>query len=233
MLTKQIGCSFKDLDTKEGIVTGYFAHFGNIDSDGDIIVKGAFAKTIQENGPLSGQPRIKHLLDHDRTKGVGVLRVLQEDETGLYYESKAGSWSLGQDFIKMCDDGLITEHSIGYSVIKGNATNQAYELLELRLREGSSLQCWGANPMTPLTGVKSDTDLLEYTQVLKKALKNGTYTDETFIQLEKQFAEIQAFLQTKTTQPDPIEVTEDTTEPGDDEKQLSQFISQLRKELQH
>lgn len=226
MLTKQIGCGFKDLDTKQGIVTGYFAHFGNIDSDGDIIVKGAFAKTIQENGPSSVQPRIKHLLDHDRTKGVGVLQVLQEDETGLYYESKAGGWALGQDFLKMCEDGLITEHSIGYSVIKANSTQQAYELLELRLREGSSLQCWGANSMTPLTGVKSDTDLLEYTLVLKKALKNGTYTDETFIQLEKQFAEIQAFLQTKTTQPEPQEAAA-TTEPDGDEKHTP--ISQLLK----
>ncbi len=80
--------------------------------------------------------------------------------------------------------------------------------------------------MTPLTGVKSESDLLEYTLTLKKALKNGTYTDETFIQLEKQFAEIQAFLQTKTTQPEPQDVSA-TTEPDGDEKQSS--ISQLLK----
>jgi phage head maturation protease len=45
------GAIIKDLDTKQGIVTGYYSVFGNIDSDGDMIMPGAFLKTISENGP--------------------------------------------------------------------------------------------------------------------------------------------------------------------------------------
>ena len=38
-----------DADMKAGIVKGYASVFNNIDSDGDIIKKGAYKKTIQEN----------------------------------------------------------------------------------------------------------------------------------------------------------------------------------------
>jgi phage head maturation protease len=69
-----------DIDASKGIVTGYFAAFNNKDSDGDIIVKGAFAKTIKERGPQSSKPRIKHLLDHGSRQNqssrafIGALR---------------------------------------------------------------------------------------------------------------------------------------------------------------
>ena len=45
-----------DADEKMGIVEGYGSVFGNVDSDGDIITKGAYRKTITENGN-----RVKYL----------------------------------------------------------------------------------------------------------------------------------------------------------------------------
>ncbi len=110
----QLLASIKDADIKQGIVTGYFASFNTLDSDNDIIMPGAFAKTIMEMGPASAKPRTKHLLNHDTGQPLGLLMTLKEDMTGLYYESKIGDHSLGVDFMKMVDCGLITEHSIGY-----------------------------------------------------------------------------------------------------------------------
>jgi uncharacterized protein len=203
---KSLHANIKDLDTKQGVVSGYFAAFNNKDSDGDIIVPGAFSETLKLNGPASKNPRIKHLLDHDRTKGIGVLTELEEDTYGLRYVSKAGSWTLGQDFLKMCEGGLITEHSIGYSVQKGqpDKNQDAYMLLELRLWEGSSLQAWGANPNTPLLGVKSDGDLVSAFQTLTKALERGTYTDDTFKLIERDYKRIGELLkaQQKPAEPD-------------------------------
>ena len=37
-----------DADEKSGIVKGYGSIFGNVDSDGDVINKGAYKKTINE-----------------------------------------------------------------------------------------------------------------------------------------------------------------------------------------
>ena len=63
----------KDVDGKKGIVTGYASDFDSLDSDGDVIKKGAFAKTLSLNGPKSQKPRIKHLLNHNATQPLGAL----------------------------------------------------------------------------------------------------------------------------------------------------------------
>ena len=188
MLYKSSDLNIKDVDTRKGIVTGYFASFNTQDSDGDVIRPGAFVRSIQENGPNSLQPRILHLMDHDLKKRVGKLLVLKEDGRGLYYESQIGKHALGQDFLKMAESGLITEHSIGYIVPKDkekyNTYLKANEIFEVNLKEGSSLQAWGANPDTPLLGIKSDQQLIDTMDVLTRALKTGNYTDETYRQLE-------------------------------------------------
>lgn len=186
--------SFKDADVSKGIVTGYFASFGNKDADGDIILKGAFARTLKENGPQSAKPRIKHLFNHDATKPLGKLMMLVEDEKGLYYESQIGTHALGKDFLKMVESGLISEHSIGFKTIKEDKKTDANYMHELKLWEGSSLTAWGANEETPLTGMKS----LEKAQaasnrieMITKALRDGTYTDETFDLLEIELKQLQ------------------------------------------
>ena len=43
---KNYDASIKDLDVATGIVTGYFSQFNSIDLDGDVIMPGAFTKTI-------------------------------------------------------------------------------------------------------------------------------------------------------------------------------------------
>lgn len=195
--------TFKDIDGRKGIVTGYFANFNTTDSDGDVIKKGAFQKTIAANGPQSAQPRIKHLLNHDPGQPLGVIKSLQEDAKGLYYESQLGTHNLGVDFVKMADSGLITEHSIGYRTIKFNQVTPwqdwrqgdiARELTELKLWEGSSLTAWGANPNTPLTGLKSEViaeKMAKRMDLLIKAIRNGTFTDETFDLLEIELRQLQ------------------------------------------
>jgi hypothetical protein len=182
-----------DADPKLGIVTGYFSHFNNVDSDGDIIKKGSFTKTIKEQGPASTQPRIKHLLNHDPAQPLGKLLNLKEDATGLLYESQVGTHNLGQDFIKMVESGLITEHSIGFKVMKRNqiqsyddyiknSSKGWYEISEVKLYEGSSLTAWGANPLTPITSLKSDFDVdlvISQMAAIEKFCRNSDATDDT------------------------------------------------------
>jgi HK97 family phage prohead protease len=211
-----LAASFKDADMKKGIVTGYFSRFGNVDSDGDIIKAGAFAKTVKEQGPNSAQPRIKHLMNHNPSMPLGKLLSLKEDSTGLVYESQVGSHALGQDFIKMVESGLITEHSIGYKTIKRNQLQDysgyqrnpskgMFEITEAKLFEGSSLTAWGANPMTPLTGLKGAVNIdniISQQVAIEKFCKDSTATDETIEMLllhSKQLS--QYILDIKVNQP--------------------------------
>ncbi len=177
---KSFDLGFKDIDQKQGIVTGYFASFNTLDAHGDIFVPGAFAKTINENFN-----RVKHLLDHDTSKAVGKILTLKEDATGLYYESKIGSHAVGKDFMAMVDSGLITEHSVGFRIPKNKTEvkDGVTYIKEVQLYEGSSLQTWGANEHTPLTGVKSlykDAAAVEKRlKALEAFCRNSDATDDT------------------------------------------------------
>lgn len=213
LLYKNLQQGISDVDVKKGIVTGYFSSFDNMDSDGDIIRKGAFTKTIKENFQ-----RVRHLLDHDATKSVGKIQLLQEDSNGLYYESKAGRHTLGRDFLLMVEDGLINEHSIGFVTIKQKNMGSYNEISEVKLYEGSSLQGWGANEMTPITGMKNFETVSVMMDNILKAIKNGKYTDETFAKLELQFLQLQKELA------ELKEASVETPEPSEDKATVTVHI---------
>jgi len=175
---KRVSQDVKDVDAKKGIVTGYFSAFNVKDSDGDIIRPGAFRKSIAEWFPKG---RIKHLLNHDIRLPLGKITELKEDDYGLYYESQIGKHALGQDFIKMVESDLVKEHSIGFSVIDQKSGEDANELLDIKLFEGSSLTAWGANEYTPMLGIKGSTidARIERMKKLEKFVKHTDATDET------------------------------------------------------
>ena len=57
---------------------------------------------------------------------------------------------LGNDMLKMYADGLINQHSIGFSIIKDEMSKKdnVRIIKEVALWEGSAV-LWGANPNTP------------------------------------------------------------------------------------
>ena len=178
---KSLGMEVKDVDVKEGIVSGYFSAFGMVDSDGDIMMPGAFKRSIADWGP-KGKGRIKHLLNHDPSKPLGKVMELDEDGYGLKYVSKVGTHSLGKDFLKMVESGLIAEHSIGFKTLREQKSGDANQIHEVMLFEGSSLTAWGANENTPLIGMKNMgtiEDIQSQIKSFEKFIRDSDVTDET------------------------------------------------------
>ena len=196
-LTKDVSDSIKDVDTVQGIVTGYFSIFGNKDSDGDIVLPGAYRKTLKENGPNSEKPRILHLYMHDPYKPLAKPHVLKEDKTGLYFESKISDTALGKDVLQLYLDKVLTEHSIGYQIVKREVDEreETQKLVELKLWEGSTVS-WGANMDALVSTVKTEGKDSHSWEILIKKLDalqsavNGSYTDETARQLEIYFNQL-------------------------------------------
>jgi len=195
--------SVKDLDTTGRKVVVYASAFGNIDSDRDIVMPGAFAKTIQENGPASSKPRIKNLWQHDSWSQIGKPLEMKEDSTGLLCVSEILKTEKGDEAMVLYQHDLL-EHSIGYQVMKHYRDEGANvtQLTELKLYEWSAVT-WGANPNTPLVGMKSIdgtalTPVQQAEQLSKrwnkiyKALRTGNLTDETCENLELEFKQIQS-----------------------------------------
>jgi HK97 family phage prohead protease len=213
---KSFNLEVKDVDTKQGIVSGYFSAFGNVDSDGDIMMPGAFKRSIQDWGP-EGKGRIKHLLNHDPSKPLGKIQVLKEDEYGLYYESKVGTHTLGKDYIKMIESGLIAEHSIGFKTLREQKADNGNQIHEVMLFEGSSLTAWGANEATPLIGMKNMATIEQLQDQIKsfeKFIRNSDVTDETIdlcILKVKQLAEmVERMSSTEAVDETPLQQKEDS-----------------------
>lgn len=174
----------EDVDDVKGIVTGYFSAFNNIDSDGDVIVSGAYKKTVAENGPM-GRNRIMHLLQHNPLMPLGKPTELMEDAKGLRFTSKITETSYGKDVIKLYAEGVFNEHSVGFEIIKSDNKAGYREIREIKLWEGSTVT-WGANPNTPIESMKS-WDKPKSEEMLAKfcnILRNGDLSDESMIQLE-------------------------------------------------
>lgn len=157
--------------------TGIAAVFGNIDSDGDRMMPGAFAKSITE-----GQKRVKHLWNHSwehpPIAAIKELREIGRDELppevlakspeatgGLvvkreYYKSDLANWIL-----EAIDAEDVNEMSFGFNVIKSqnvtepvssdvpDQTREVRNIEEVRLFDTSDV-LWGANAATVAIGAK-------------------------------------------------------------------------------
>jgi len=181
----------KDVDIASKTVTGYFSTFGVKDSDGDIVMPGAFKKTLRENG-VKGKDRIMHLWQHSTWDILGKPKTLKEDKIGLYFETEFDTRrKLVEDVLVMYSNGTLNEHSIGFNIISSkdvvdkNGKRQHTELNELKLWEGSTVT-WGANPDTPFRGFKAKDkpemilELIERHEKFIEELYKGNYADETF-----------------------------------------------------
>ena len=191
--TKNIDLSVKDVDTAGRRVKIMLSKFNNIDSDGDVIIKGAFAKSIMERGSESQSNRkIKFLRYHDFEHQIGVFTKLEETADGLLAYGDLGRSTKGNDAFLDYQDGIITEHSIGFQTIndKIEVREDGTQLLkEVILWEGSAVT-FGSNSETPVFSVSkgNNTEYLDKLNAkmngLTNALKNGKGTDERLEAIE-------------------------------------------------
>lgn len=80
---------FKFLDEKEGIFSGYGSNFGNVDEYGDLIIKGAYKKTLAEWKKTKKLPKM--LVQHGYGESglpIGKWMSMEEDDAGLKVEGK-------------------------------------------------------------------------------------------------------------------------------------------------
>lgn len=150
-----------DVDENSREVQGYIAAFDNRDEDGDVILKGAFQKSINERGPQSSTARkIAYLWNHDTGQPVGVFTDLWEDSKGLAFKGVLDDTQIGRDTLTRYKSGSVNNHSIGHfyvwdkiDVEKDAKGAKTFYLKEVNVFEGSALPL-GANENTPYTGKK-------------------------------------------------------------------------------
>lgn len=145
----------KSQDDETGVFEGYASTFGNEDSYGDTIVKGAFTAglaKLKANGQV-----LKMLWNHDRQQPIGVFTQAAEDKSGLYVKGKLTKGvQKADEVLLLMRDKAIDSMSIGGYVIKelfDNKTGKS-ELQEIELREISPVT-FPANEKARINTVKS------------------------------------------------------------------------------
>jgi HK97 family phage prohead protease len=194
---KGIDIALKDFDEGSRKVSMYLSKFDVMDSDRDIIRRGAYTKSITERGPGSMSNRkIAFLRYHNWEKPIGSFVELAEDDLGLFAVAKLSSSTDGMDAMADYKDGIIREHSIGFRYIQDKiklvdmGEDSYYDVMEVQLYEGSAVT-FGANEFTNVVQVAKAEDKIDMAvkihdeiNLIGKALASGQGTDERLYSLE-------------------------------------------------
>lgn len=163
-------------------VSGYGAVFGNVDSYGDVILPGAFGKTLADARTSGTWPSM--LLQHGGFFGsaedmtpIGIWTDLAEDGHGLKVTGKLADTPRGREvysLLKMDPRPAIDGLSIGYQAIEWQSRAKPEEprrtLKAVKLYEVSFVT-FPANNKARVTDVKSgDWNIRE----MERAMASGT-----------------------------------------------------------
>ena len=172
LIRKTAKFTVKDYNDKERTIEGYGAFYGNEDSDGDIIQKGCFARSIKEWGP-KGEDRIKLCAQHDMGRPVGRMIEMYEDDKGLYIKAQMGTHQDGDDYYRMAKEGIINEFSVGFQSKQAEPISDekpGRHIYQGKLYE-VSLVTIAAKNKAVVTNVKSEDPMKLVKQVEDKDLR--------------------------------------------------------------
>jgi len=221
----QIG-ELVDADAAAGVVKGYGSVFGNVDSDGDVINKGAYKKTIQENGQ-----RIKYLYQHDMDKPLGKMVHLEEDDKGLMFEAQIPKTQLGKDVVELMKAGVITENSVGILPIQKEMGSDGYRHInEVKLFEISAVTL-AANDQAMIMDVKGNVDpekIANRYDKIAQLIRKGEISDDLGYALEAEILKLKS-IYVNVTQPMDIEITEPIEVKADNSEIYNYLFNTLKK----
>lgn len=98
---------------EKGVFSGYGSIFGNKDLGNDVVVEGAFAKSIGRKGAKA----VKLLYQHRQDEPIGVFDEIIEDRRGLKVKGRlAMGTQRGREVYELMKMGALDGLSIGYRV---------------------------------------------------------------------------------------------------------------------
>lgn len=150
----------------DGRFTGHASVFGELDSQRDIVVKGAFVNSLQRDYEQRGR-KVPMLWQHDRRRPIGVYDTIKEDDIGLFVEGHINlDVQQGKEAHALMKQGALTGLSIGYRTInyEMNEDQSVRRLIELELWEVSPVT-FPAGDSARISAVKSIEGLATMSEV--------------------------------------------------------------------
>lgn len=149
--TLNVALEIKSLGARE--FEGHGSVFGNVDLGGDIVMPGAFKRSLathKKNGTL---PQMFWMHRPDQVPGRWI--EMEEDAKGLYVRGELADTQLGNELHTLLKMKAVRGQSIGYQTIESDWTKDGNRLLkEIDLWE-VSLVSLAMNPLAQIEAVKS------------------------------------------------------------------------------
>ena len=115
-------------------INGYASLWGVADLNGDVVVRGAFARSLAKTG--AGGVRLLH--QHEGRAPVGVWERIVEDERGLFVAGRIMDWSAEARFAQaLSRAGALDGLSIGFRSSRARREGRLRVLVEVELWEVS------------------------------------------------------------------------------------------------
>ena len=141
----------KAVGLENTIISGYASVFNIVDSQNDIVQKGAFGDTKPEN--------IKLLWQHDTLKPIGIIKSLYEDDYGLKIQAEINNRILlGKETTELVRQKAIDGLSIGFCAKDFEYDNQGVRLLKKVDLMEISVVTFPANRNAGIINVKKLTE---------------------------------------------------------------------------
>lgn len=169
MLTKSLPLRIKaageEDDLADGTIRAYASVFGNVDSYGDVVEKGAFARSIKEwedSGDTLPLLWGHNTLDPDFN--IGGVKKATEDDHGLLIEAEFDLDNpKAAQVYRLCKGRRVRDLSFAFDIAEageGKVDERPVRLLkDLNLFE-CSIVPYGANPETSIVAVKHSIENL-------------------------------------------------------------------------
>jgi HK97 family phage prohead protease len=135
-------------------IEGYGSTFGNVDLGGDIVMPGAFSRSLAAHKANGTRPKM--LWNHNTDAlPIGVWEEFSEDSHGLFLRGRFADTEMGRDVRTLAKMRAIDSMSIGYQPIDAEFSKDGYLLLnEVDLWEVSPVN-FPMNPKAVIEAVKS------------------------------------------------------------------------------
>lgn len=204
-----------------GTFVGLASVYNVTDLHGEVVMPGAFAKTIAE------RPVVKLLYQHDTWDPIGTGEI-SDSGAGLVIKAKlAMGVGRARDTYELLKAGVLDSLSIGFNVIKDSVEGKVRKISEIRLWE-VSVVTFPACTQAMIGAVKEAASALppdeaaiaaEFTAKaaeLETALRTGRMSADAMLSLKSQVEALAALLTVaapETGTPAPAEAADQHVEP--------------------
>ncbi|MGE5113124.1 MAG: HK97 family phage prohead protease [Acidobacteriaceae bacterium] len=151
----------------DGTFTGLASTYGNVDLGNDMVMPGAFTKTLSDK-----RGQVPLLMGHDTSSPIG-LAVLTDTPSGLQVKGELVlEVPEAKSAYALLKKGVIKGLSIGYDTVKSVMDGGVRKLTELKLFE-VSLTPFPMNESAVITSVKAEGDqIAQFRRVLAECRKS-------------------------------------------------------------